>query len=218
MSNMPERIRATLPLDWSVSFGTSENPADLELTSRMANITSQLDHTGSQYMLPWQVHLVKVSLRTGELGMPTAEVYKAVGKWDDYRRIPTPPMCAKEMPTFVEASTVKESQAMLRFGRDSQWPVKITVATMASPATMLAITYDVDWEGLTTTEEGEISTDWGWVKFNQKFQEEALTPPRPLCAETESGTRLSERRTIQFELFSKKPGSGHRKILMVRHR
>jgi hypothetical protein len=105
--------------------------------------------------------LVKVSLRTGELGLPTAEVYKAIGRWDDYRQIPTPPMCAKEMPAFVEATTVKESQAMLRFGRDSNWPIKITVATMASPATMMAITYDTNWEGLTTTEEGEISTGWG---------------------------------------------------------
>jgi hypothetical protein len=180
MANLPERIRATLPLDWSVLFGTSESPADLELSNRMVNITSQLDPSNGQYMLPWQVHLVKVSLRTGELGLPTAEVYKAIGRWDDSRRTPTPPMCAKEMPTFVETAAVKESQAMLRFGRDSNWPIKITAATKASPATMLAITYDVDWEGLTTTEEGEISTDWGWSKFNEKFREEALTAPPAL--------------------------------------
>jgi hypothetical protein len=175
MRNLPEQIRAILPLDWTVTFGTKEDPVDLELTERMANITSQLDHAGAQYLLPWQVHLVKEPLRTGESGTSTASVCKAVGKWDDYRRVPTPPLCAKEIPTFVEATTVKESQAMLRFGRDSNWPIKITVATIASPATMLAITYDVDWEGLTTMEEGEISTDWGWIKFNQKFKEEALT-------------------------------------------
>jgi hypothetical protein len=180
MLNLPEQIRAMLPLDWSVSFGTSENPVDLELTERMANITAQLDHANNQYMLPWQVHLVKVSLRSGQLGTPKAAVHKTIGKWDDYRRIPTPPMCAKEMPTFVEATTVKESQAMLRFGRNSNWPIKITVATMASRATLLAITYDTDWEGLTTTEEGEISTDWGWIKFNQKFREEALMAPPTL--------------------------------------
>jgi hypothetical protein len=45
---------------------------------------------------------------------------------------------------------------------------------------MLAITYDTNWDGLTTTEEGDISTDWGWTKFNQKFQEEALTAPPTL--------------------------------------
>jgi hypothetical protein len=155
MANLPERIRAQLPLEWSVQFGTSENPVDLELTRRMANITSQLDPANGQYMLPWQVHLAKASLRVGEFGIPAAEVYKTVGRWDDYRQIPVPPMCAKEMPTFVEATSVKESQAMLRFGRDSNWPIKITVATKASPATMLAITHDTDWEGLTTTEEGE---------------------------------------------------------------
>jgi hypothetical protein len=51
---------------------------------------------------------------------------------------------------------------------------------MASPATMLAITYDTTWDGLSTTEEGEISTDWGWTKFNEKFRQEALTAPPAL--------------------------------------
>jgi hypothetical protein len=91
-------------------------------------------------------------------------------------------MCAKEMPTFVEATTVKETQAMLRFGRDSDWPIKITLAARASPSTMVSITYDIDWEGLETTEEGEISTDWGWDKFKAKFQEESLMAPPALAS------------------------------------
>jgi hypothetical protein len=125
--------------------------------------------TVSQLYPPWQIHLAKASLRIGELGTPGAEVYKAVGSWDDFRQIPEPPMCAKEMPTFVEATTVKETQAMLRFGRDSNWPIKITLAARASPSTMVSITYDIDWEGLDTTEEGDISTDCGWEKFIAKF-------------------------------------------------
>jgi hypothetical protein len=180
MANMPEQIRAALPLDWYVSFGTSENPVDLELTERMANITSQTDPTGSQYILPWQIHLVKVQLRTGELGTPAAAVYKAEGRWDDYRRADTPPMCAKEMPSFIEATTVKETQAILRFGRDSNWPIKITVATVASPASMISITYDTDWAGLESTEEGEISTDWCWTKFNARANGESLSVPPAL--------------------------------------
>jgi hypothetical protein len=147
MRNLPEQIRADLPLDWAVMFGTSENPVDLELTERMSVITSQLDSTGKQYIRPWQVHLLKLPIRSGELGTPAARVCKVAGQWDDYRRIQTAPMCAKEIPTFIEATRVKETQALLRFGRDSGWPLKVTFATLASPATSLSITYDIDWEG-----------------------------------------------------------------------
>jgi hypothetical protein len=87
MRNLPEQIRADLPLDWAVMFGTSENPVDLELTERMMNITSQLDPTGKQYIRPWQVHLLKLPIRSGELGTPAARVCKVAGQWDDYRRI-----------------------------------------------------------------------------------------------------------------------------------
>jgi hypothetical protein len=177
MMNLPEQIRAELPLGWSVSSGTSFNPIDLELTERMFNITAQLDSTGTQYVFPWQIHLVKGQLRTGEFGTPAAGVYKVEGSCDDYRRIQTPPMCAKEIPTFVEASRVKENQALLRFGRDSNWPLKITFATTASPTSTLAITYDITWEGIESTEEGEISTNWCWDKFMEKVRFENLTAP-----------------------------------------
>jgi hypothetical protein len=86
-------------------------------------------------------------------------------------------MCAKEMPTFVEATRVKETRALLRFGRDSNWPLKVTFATMASPKTSLAITYDITWDGLWNSEEESISSDWCWNKFMEKVREENLTAP-----------------------------------------
>jgi hypothetical protein len=86
-------------------------------------------------------------------------------------------MCAKEIPTFVESSRPKESQALLRFGRDSNWPLKVTIATTASSYTTLAITYDITWEGIESTDEGDISTDWCWNKFMEKVREENLTAP-----------------------------------------
>jgi hypothetical protein len=162
MSNLPEQVRAELPLGWSVSFGTSANPLDGELTERMFNITARLDLTATRYEFPWQVHLVRTQLRTGEFGTPAAIVYRVEGSWDDCRCPQSPPMCAKEMPTFIESSRPKESQALLRFGRDSNWPPKVTVATTASPCTTLATTYDIDWSGIECTEEGEISASWCW--------------------------------------------------------
>jgi hypothetical protein len=177
MMNMPEEIQAELTLGWSVSFGTSLNPVDLELTQRMMNITSQVDPAANQYIRPWQVHLLKIPLRVGELGTPAARVCVVAGSWDDYRRVQTPPMCAKEIPTFVETTRVKETQASLRFGRDSNWPLKVTFATTASPTSTLAITYDINWQGIESTDEGEISSDWCWGKFMEKVREENLTAP-----------------------------------------
>jgi hypothetical protein len=86
-------------------------------------------------------------------------------------------MCAKEIPTFIEATRVKETQALLRFGRDSGWPLRVTFATLASPATSLSITYDIDWDGLQNSEEEEISSAWCWAKFMEKVRFENLTAP-----------------------------------------
>jgi hypothetical protein len=177
MRNLPEQIRAELPLDWAVLFGTSESPIDKELTERMMNITSQLDSVANQYIRPWQIHLLKLPIRSGELGTPAARVCKVVGQWDDFRCVQTAPMCAKEIPTFIEATRVKETQALLRFARDSNWPLKVTFATTASPATTLSITYDIDWDGLQNSEEEDISSDWCWNKFMERVRFENLTAP-----------------------------------------
>jgi hypothetical protein len=40
----------------------------------------------------------------------------------------------------------KEIQALLKFGRDSAWPLKITEASALDETTSLSITYDSDWE------------------------------------------------------------------------
>jgi hypothetical protein len=170
MMNLPEQVRAELPLDWSVSCGTSANPVDQELTNRMVSIT-----TSAQDGRFWQIHLLKPPLRSGELGTPAARVCKAIGQWDDFRCIQTAPMCAKEMPTFVEATRVKETRALLRFGRDSNWPLKVTFAALVSPKTSLAITYDINWDGLQNSEEDAISSDWCWGKFMEKVSQENLT-------------------------------------------
>jgi hypothetical protein len=171
MRNLPEQVRAELPLDWSVLFGTSANPIDQELTERMMSITMAQDGRF------WQIHLLKLPLRSGELGTPAARICKAIGQWDDFRCIRTAPMCAEEIPTFIEATRVKETRALLRFGRDLNWPLKVTFATMASPKTSLAIIYDITWDGLQNSEEESISSDWCWSKFMEKVHEENLTAP-----------------------------------------
>jgi hypothetical protein len=80
------------------------------------------------------------------------------------------------MPTFIETTRPKETEPLLRFGRDSNWPLKITVATAVDQFTTLSITYDTDWEGI-ECEEGEISVDWCWSKFIHKATADVLTVP-----------------------------------------
>jgi hypothetical protein len=184
----------------------------------MMNITAQTDHSGTQSERPWQIHLVKSQLRVGELGTPAATVYKVEGSWDDYRTVPTPPMCAKEMPTFIETSRPKESQALLRFGRDSNWPLKITVATTASPATTLSITYNVNWEGMVSTDEGEISTDCCWTKFIKKAREESLTAPPDFLRQGIPWSAVVRKENNSIRIILKEGGFGHRRILMDHHR
>jgi hypothetical protein len=200
MVNLPERIRAELPNDWVVTFGSSENPKDGDLTSRLMCITSKLDPTGRQYEFPWQIRLERVQLRTGEGGDSAANLYKVSGSWDDERTIPGPPLCAKEMPTFVESTRPKETQAFLRFGRDSNWPLSITVATAVSPLTTLAITYDADWDGIKCSEEGVISVDGCGRSLFKKLQART-SQSRQLFHQALLGRPSSEKKTTRFVSF-----------------
>jgi hypothetical protein len=70
----------------------------------------------------------------------------------------------------------KETQSLLRFGRDSNWPLKITVATAVDQFTTLSITYDIGWDGI-QCEERDISVDWCCTKFIQKAAAEVLSIP-----------------------------------------
>jgi hypothetical protein len=177
MVNLPEQVCVSLPLDWTLSFGTSASPRDGELTERMHYITAQLDLTSTCYQFPWHVKLERRQLRTGEEGLSAAALYKAEGTWNDDRVCEPPPLCAKEIPTYVDSTRLKETQALLRFGRNSNWPLKVPFATELTPTTTLSITYDADWSGIESTEEGEISRDWCRAQFLVRAKAEDLSVP-----------------------------------------
>jgi hypothetical protein len=65
--------------------------------------------------------------------------------------------------TFIEATRTKEIRALLKFGRDSNWPLKITLAFTLDEISSISITYSTDW----TDCSGK--TDW----FVDKFKEAA---------------------------------------------
>jgi hypothetical protein len=66
------------------------------------------------------------------------------GTWDDDHTTPKVPLCAMT-PTFVKASRQKENQATLKFGRDSNWPLKTTAASVIDEFTSLSTTYEIEW-------------------------------------------------------------------------
>jgi hypothetical protein len=92
MANLPERIQVNLPLEWTVTFGTTQNAANEDLTSRMMCITSQVDQIGKLYVRPWQIRLEKAMLRAGDDGDCAATVYGIEDTWADKRIIPEPPL------------------------------------------------------------------------------------------------------------------------------
>jgi hypothetical protein len=73
--------------------------------------------------------------------------------WDGTRVEQTTPLCFADSPTFVEVTRKKEIQALLKSGRDSSWPLKITAAVEIDQETSLSITYDSDWNGCDGTVE-----------------------------------------------------------------
>jgi hypothetical protein len=109
------------------------------------------------------------------------------------------------MPTFIEATRLKETRALLRFGRDSNWPLKITVATALTPLTALSVTYDTDWSGIKCTEEGEISVDWCWSKFAQKTAEEDLTIPPAFLRDGANWQAILRKESNSLRVILKEP-------------
>jgi hypothetical protein len=74
VANMPSRVQVELVKDWSITFGTSENPADAELTNRLIWITSQFeDQVG--YRAPWQIRPEGYPWRIGEEGNVCAKAF-----------------------------------------------------------------------------------------------------------------------------------------------
>jgi hypothetical protein len=143
MANLPSRVRVELAQGWSVVFGTSESPRDGEFTTRLAFITSQWEDLVG-YTHPWQIGLEGYPWRLGEEGSIFAKALPAEGTWSDDRVMAEAPLCARELPTFIEATREVEIKAMLKPGIDSNWPLKITTASAIDEFTSLSVTYEIN--------------------------------------------------------------------------
>jgi hypothetical protein len=179
MENLPERYNVLLHNGWSVTFGASENPIDGESSQRLMYISMQFDEPSNTYYQPWQVRLEAFDMRSGEKGYRAAKVFPIQGNWYDDRIAAPVPYCAKEIPQHIEAARLKETQALLKLGRDNQWPIKMTIVSAVSEYNVISISYDVDWAGI-KWEDDEVSVQWCWSKFIAKAKAENLTAPPAL--------------------------------------
>jgi hypothetical protein len=66
---------------------------------------------------------------------------------------------------------MKETLALLKFGRESAWSLSITLPGALTDEIALSITYDVDWEGC------DGSTDWAMAKFFAAANADGVVKP-----------------------------------------
>jgi hypothetical protein len=68
---------------------------------------------------------------------------------------------------------------MLKPGRDSDWPLSITLTSEIDEKTSLAVTYGIDWSGI-NWEDNEKSTNWCWDKFTEAARVDNMSAPPAL--------------------------------------
>jgi hypothetical protein len=103
-----------------------------------------------QSFIPWRVKmLLRLEAQPWRIGEGSCTAVKACpveGTWNEDRTVPKVPLCATILPTSVEASRPIEIQGMRKFGRDSNWPLKVTAASGIDEFTSLSLTFDIGWD------------------------------------------------------------------------
>jgi hypothetical protein len=168
----PAKYVVHLVGDWEVSFGAQEGPTDQELTQYMINITVPWDLAAKAYRTPWHFLISAQQLRSGDLGEILLEALTDYPESKSPREHSSPiPRNAALPRTFIEATRPKEIKAILKFGRDFDWPLKITVASALNEIDSLAITYQASWEDYSSN-----TTEWLVAKFLAAAKQDGLGP------------------------------------------
>jgi hypothetical protein len=138
---------------------------------RLASISAPWNEAIDNYGTPWQIQLAAPPWRTGEDGAISVQVCPIKAAWNGSLVVNKIPLCASPIPTFTEATRTKEILMLLKFGRDSAWPLKIGAASALNATTSLSVTYDSDRADC----DGII--DWVWAKFYEAARADQITVP-----------------------------------------
>jgi hypothetical protein len=160
LAQFPVRYRVQLVNGYSVVFGAQPTPTDLDLAQFMINITEPWKEPEDRYNSPWHIFLSAQPWRVeerGEVAVLACSEFpagKSPNEVDSFV-----PQCAAQQKTFIDATRPKEMKAMLKFGRDSKWPLKITIASSLDGINSASVTYTANWDGC------DVSMDWSWKQF-----------------------------------------------------
>jgi hypothetical protein len=96
------------------------------------------------------------------------------------------------MPIFIGASREVEIRSLLKLGKDSNWPLYITLASAIDDKTSLAVTYEINLSGI-NWEDDEKSTDWCWDKSKEAARVDNMSTP-PALQRSDSAWSVSLRK------------------------
>jgi hypothetical protein len=123
-------------------------------------------------------------MRAGEVGRRAAKYCLLGNGWDDERCVPPLPTCAKEIPTYYDAMRPKETNALLKFAHDNQWPLQISAVCQIDQFNTVQITYSVSWKGF-RLENGVVPPGWCWDRFYARATEDQISLPAEFLSKGE---------------------------------
>jgi hypothetical protein len=120
------------------------------------NITVPWD--GTAYGRPWPILLGAQPWRHSETGaiqlQATVSYPQDIDPTDTNPEIP---MNSARPRLAVSATRTKEIARLLKFGRDSNWPLSISVASSLDGMNSAVVTYQAEWEDCDGSEQWGIS-------------------------------------------------------------
>jgi hypothetical protein len=151
IKEFPSAYTLELPSGLRISFGAQNGASDYELMQYLANITAP--RIGDEYGQPWLILLIAQPWRCSETGeimlVPSLTYPQDV---DPTATNPEIPRNAAQSRCFVIATRRKEIERLLRFGRDSNWPLSISLASTLDGTNSAVVTYPAEWTDCDSSE------------------------------------------------------------------
>jgi hypothetical protein len=152
ISETPAAYTVSLKGGWRISFGAEESASDATLMQHLSNITAPW--LGNGWGTPWQIYLAAQPWRvseTGEIALAALPEYPQ--DQNPHSQNPRIPLNATLPRTFIRATRPKEIRRLLKFGRDSDWPLSLTIASTLDCTNSIEITYRCSWEDCDASEQ-----------------------------------------------------------------
>jgi hypothetical protein len=152
IAEFPSEYTLKLPTGLRISFGAETGASDYVLMQYLANITAP--RIAENFGKPWLVLLIAQPWRdseTGEISLIASPTCP-----QDVNPTATNPIIprnAAQSPCYTATPRRKEIQRLLKFGRDSNWPFSISVASSLDGTNSAMVTCSADWTDCDSSDE-----------------------------------------------------------------